>query len=138
VFVLFQLPFPILYQKVILNHSSHFNEDRSKWEDSPQHHDAKWLHKPLLLRDWLGHCVDPAGVVGLARDVASQNSAHQIEWQDDKQADAYNRELHDKVKIINGRSTNIGTENVVYNCDTLYQKRKIGSLVPQSHDSSPW
>lgn len=47
----------------------------------------KFFISPFFLWDGPGHCIDAAGVVGSASQVATHHSAHQVEGEDDKDAD---------------------------------------------------
>ena len=77
---------------------------------------------PFLLWDWTGYSIDAARIVGLSCQVPAQNSSHQSEGKDDKQADA--KHCHLQNKNIQFIATNLWIEMTIFQA-TNWTKNNI-------------
>ena len=65
----------------------HLNEDGAKGQDASHWYDHQWFHKPLLFWNWPRHRIDATGIIWSTGQVTAQYCAHQVEGQNDKNAD---------------------------------------------------
>ena len=80
----------------------HFNKYGPKGQYPSQQDYGPGLHEPLLLGDRSRNGVDATGIVGLTRDVTTQNGTHHRQREDHKQTDTGNRHLQTKQVCVYG------------------------------------
>lgn len=70
----------------------HLDENRCKWQNAANEYYKRSFHEPFLLRNWPWYRIDATRKVGFAIHVASNDGANQVQWQNNKYADARYRD----------------------------------------------